>query len=137
MADIAVHSRSHCVVLDAGALIALERGDSDTRAAIAWALQKRYQVVVPTPVIAQVHRGGRDRAGLDRVLNAVDWLVPTTAAVARQAGELLGRAGTNDAVDAIVAAEALRAAPAMLITSDPDDLSRLTVNEPEGGRILV
>ena len=42
-----------------------------------------------------------------RVVNGVDALVPTTEVAARRAGELQARAGTSDAVDAIVAAEAL------------------------------
>lgn len=93
---------------------------------------------MPTPVLAQVHRGGRERATIDRVVNSVGLLLPTSAEVARRAGELLGRAGMTDAVDAIVAAEALSAAPAVILTSDPAELRRLidTATEP-ASRVLV
>lgn len=63
--------------------------------------------MIPTPVLTQVHRGGRDRAWVDRVVKAVDALLPTSVQAARRAGELLARSGMSDAVDAIVAAEAL------------------------------
>ena len=69
-------------------------------------------------VVAQVHRGGRDRARIDRVFNAVDALVPTGIEIARIAGELMAVAGTSDAVDAIVVAEALVSIPAVILTSD-------------------
>jgi hypothetical protein len=63
--------------------------------------------------------------------------LPTSDATARRAGELLGRAGLSDAVDAIVVAEGLSHAPSMIITSDPDDLARSTDADPEGGRVVV
>ena len=94
-------------------------------------------VVIPTPVLAQVHRGGRDRARIDRVVNSVDALLPTSERVARIAGELQAKTGTSDAVDAIVAAEALAAAPALILTSDPADVARLLDGEPGADRVRV
>ena len=125
MAGVAGPRRSRLLVLDAGAVLALARGDKNTRAAVARSIKRRYTIVLPTPVVAQVHRGGRDRALVDRVLNSVDTFLPTTTETARSAGELLGRAGLVDAVDAIVAAEALAGAPASILTSDPGDLEML------------
>lgn len=93
--------------------------------------------VIPTPVLAQVHRGGHDRARIDRVVNAVDALVPTSEAIARRAGELQAKAGMADAVDAIVVAEALASVPAVILTSDPLDLGRLLEGEPEADRVRV
>ncbi len=113
------------LLLDAGALIALSRGDIKTRVAVAAALLRDYEVVVPTPVVAQVHRGGRDHARADRVLGDVDAFLPTSLQTARHAGELLARAEMSDAVDAIVAAEALIGVPSMVLTSDVGDLARL------------
>jgi predicted nucleic acid-binding protein len=113
------------LVLDSGALIGLVRGDIRARAVLAAALARDYEVVVPTPVVAQVHRGGRDHAQTDRVLGEVDAFLPTSTQMARQAGELLARAEMSDAVDAIVAAEALVGAPSMVLTSDAHDLARL------------
>jgi hypothetical protein len=104
---------------------------------MARAVAEGYVAVIPTPVLAQVHRGGRDRAHVDRVVKAVGALLPTSEAVARRAGELQARAGTSDAIDAIVAAEALMSAPALILTSDADDLGRLVEGEPEASRVLV
>ena len=120
------------VVLDAGALIALARGDTAARAAVRRAEQEDYEVVVPTPVVAQVHRGGWDRASMDRALKAVDVFSETSLETAMRAGVLLGRTGLADAVDAIVVAEA-SGVPTTIVTSDPDDIGRL-VDADEAGR---
>jgi predicted nucleic acid-binding protein len=119
------------LVLDAGAILALTRGDLVARAALRRATREGYLVVLPTPVVAEVHRGGRTRAATDRVLKAVEVHLPTTIGTARLAGELLGRAGLADAIDAIVAAEALSGASAAILTSDADDLTALV--EAAGG----
>lgn len=113
------------LILDAGALIALARGDVRTRAIILRALDDGMRVEVPTPVLAQVHRGGRDRAKTDRALLWIEQFTPTSTRIARDAGELLGKAGLTDAVDGIVAAEALDGTPAAILTSDPADLTAL------------
>lgn len=76
-------------------------------------------MVVPTPVLAQVHRGGRDRAKTDRALQWIGRFMPTTERVARVAGELLGRTGRSDA---IVAAEALEETPAAIVAGDTGDI---------------
>ena len=113
------------LVLDAGAVLALTRGDLTARAALRRATREGRLVVLPTPVVAQIHRGGRTRAATDRVLKAVEAHLPTSLGTARLAGELLGRAGLTDAVDAIVAAEALSGTPAAILTSDAGDLTAL------------
>lgn len=125
------------MVLDAGAVFAIARGNGDARAALHRARYEGFSVVIPTPVVAQVHRGGRDRARIDRVLNAVDAVVPTSEPVARLAGELQASAGSSDAIDAIVAAEAIVSAPAVIITSDAEDMRRLLEGSPHGARVLV
>lgn len=112
-------------MLDAGALMALARGDRRARAILELAIDEGLLVQVPTPVLAQVHRGDRDRARSGRLLQSVNEFLATTESTARDAGEILGRAGRSDAVDAIVAAEALRGTPAAILTSDPTDLSDL------------
>jgi predicted nucleic acid-binding protein len=99
------------MILDAGGILALARQEGLARAALDRAIHEGYVVVIPTPVLAQVHRGGRDRAQLDRILKAVDAFLPTSERVARRAGELLAKTGTSDVVDAIVAAEALASLP--------------------------
>jgi predicted nucleic acid-binding protein len=125
------------MILDAGGVLTLARGDGPARAALARALGEGYVVVIPTPVLAQVHRGGRDRAHIDRVVNAVDALLPTSEQVARRAGELQAKASTSDAVDAIVAAEALLSVPALILTTDAEDIRRLIEGESEAARVAV
>ena len=120
------------LILDAGALIALARGDRRARHFLELALDERLFVEIPTPVLAQVHRGDRDHARTDRVLHEVDEFVPTTVEVARAAGELLGLAGLSDAVVVLVAGEALSRAPAAVLTSDPKDIA--TLLEAGGGQ---
>lgn len=137
MASVEDLPRSRRLILDAGGILALSRGDGDARAALERARREGYVVVVPTPVLAQVHRGGRDRARIDRIINTVDSLLPTSESIARRAGELQAVAGTSDPVDAIVVAEALAAVPALILTSDPDDLRRLLDGQPSAGRIAI
>lgn len=137
MASIEALPKSRRLILDAGGILALARGDGDARAALERARREGYVVVIPTPVLAQVHRGGPDRARVDRVVNAVDALLPTSEAVARWAGELQAAAGTSDPVDAIVVAEALASVPALILTSDPGDLRRLLDTQPDPVRVAL
>lgn len=113
------------VVLDSGAVSAIAAGDQRARAVLARARRDGWLVVIPTPVLAEVHTGRRDHAAIDRVVNAVDLEVETTAQRARQAGVLRAASGVLDVVDAIVVAEAVAARPAIIVTSDPDDIGRL------------
>ena len=137
MAEVGISSGKPRLVLDAGAIIALTRGDPTARSALARAGRDGYVVVVPTPVLAQVHRGGRTRARLDRVLSSVDAFQPTSARVARRAGELLGLTRKSDAVDAIVAAEALSSPAATILASDPDDLTALVGADSASDRVFI
>jgi len=137
VASVGALPRSRRLILDAGASLAVARGDGVARAALERARREGYVVVIPTPVLAQVHRGGRDRAGVDRVVKAVDALLPTSAQAARRAGELLAQSGTSDAVDAIVAAEALLSAPALVLTSDARDIMLLIEGQPDAAAVRV
>ncbi|HEX7491818.1 MAG TPA: hypothetical protein VF337_08970, partial [Candidatus Limnocylindrales bacterium] len=76
-------------------------------------------------------------APIDRVLKAVDALLPTSEQVARRAGELQAKTGTSDVVDAIVVAEALASVPTLILTTDPNDLSLLLDGEPEARRVVL
>jgi len=83
-------------------------------------------IVIPAAVLAQVWRGrGPRQARLLMLLGArivsVQELTPTRAQVA---GELCGRAGTADVVDASVVIAAWGNG-SVVVTSDPDDLRRL------------
>lgn len=113
------------VVLDAGAISAIAEGNPRARAVLVRARRDGWLIVIPTPVLAEVHTGRRDHAAIDRVVNAVDLEIETSSVRARQAGVLRATSGVRDVVDAIVVAEAVAARPAIIVTSDPDDVSRL------------
>ncbi|MGC8513970.1 MAG: PIN domain-containing protein [Acidimicrobiales bacterium] len=113
------------LVLDAGALIAIERGDRDTAAVIEIARRQQRAVVVPAGVVGQAWRGGARQARLGRLLNARDVVVePLTDRGARAAGVLCGTAGTTDVIDATVVLTARRH-DATVISSDRADLELL------------
>jgi predicted nucleic acid-binding protein len=114
------------VTLDAGALVATERGDRRMTGLLAVALAEAAGVYLPAGVLAQVWRGGSRQARLARLLvdPAVE-VVPLNEARARAAGALCGRAGTSDIVDASVVLCARERGNTAIITSDPDDLARL------------
>lgn len=116
---------SGAVVLDTGALIALERGDPRLRALVRLAGHGGRRLVIPPTVLAQAWRGGARSARLAALLQAdyVD-VPPFGRAEARGVGELLAASGTADVVDAaVVIAARLRGAP--VVSSDADDLRRL------------
>jgi predicted nucleic acid-binding protein len=111
------------IVFDAGALVAADKGECALWALFAAAVAERRPVVVPSPVLAQAWRGWASQARLARFVAGCRVLAPDER-LARQAGVLLGRAGTSDAVDAIVVATAI-ALRAGIVTSDIDDIKRL------------
>jgi hypothetical protein len=115
------------LVLDTGALIALDRNDRTAWAMLRNAADDAAQVSVPAGVIAQAWRSGRRQALLARALGHCDE-VSLEGALARATGLLCGRTGTADIVDAsvaLVAAAQSLTGPTALVTSDPTDLRHL------------
>jgi predicted nucleic acid-binding protein len=113
------------VVLDSGAVIALAAGEPRARARLEEGLERRVAVVIPAVVLAETTRGGPRDAPVNRLVNAVEEVSPTTEATARLAGRLLGSAGRDDTVDALVVAEAATMSPTVILTADAKDLSAL------------
>lgn len=113
------------LILDAGALIALERADRPTVVVMEAARGQGRELVVPAGVVAQVWRGGPRQARLARFLAARGVEVEAlTDAGARASGALCGRAGTADIVDASVVVAARRHR-ATVVSSDRADLERV------------
>jgi hypothetical protein len=109
-------------VLDAGALVAFERGDRRVRALIA---STEGRLIVPAPVLAQVWRNGARQAALAALIKEERVIVEVLdTTLAKAAGVLCGRSGTSDIVDASVVIAA-RLHRALVVTSDPDDLRRI------------
>ena len=117
--------------LDAGALIAIERGDSGIRSLLRDALARGVAVDVPCTVVAQVWRGsGPRQARLAALLGADGLDQPALDAdTAKAVGVLCGRATTSDVVDAHVAVHALTRRLAV-VTSDPEDIAALAPQLP-------
>ncbi len=113
------------LVLDAGALIAVERADRPTLTVMESARRQGRELVVPAGVVAQVWRGGPRQARLARFLAARGVQVEVlTDAGAKASGVLCGRAGTADIVDASVVVAA-RSHQATVVSSDREDLEML------------
>lgn len=109
--------------LDAGALIAVERGDRRVLRLLELAAAGGRELHVPVGVVAQVWRGGARQARLARFLRLGDLkFVSLDLATARAVGVLCGLAGRGDVVDAHVAFHARRSG-LVVVTSDPDDIA--------------
>lgn len=113
------------VTLDAGALIALEKGDATMARIVAVVWERDGVVVVPATVVAQVWRDGGRQARLARLLGATFCdVVPMNRVLAQKAGALCGHTRTSDIVDASVVVVAKERGH-RIVTSDPRDLHRL------------
>jgi PIN domain nuclease of toxin-antitoxin system len=113
------------VVLDAGALIAFERGDARMRALCREAAARGAKLVVPTGVVAQVFRNRARQVPLGALLSSsITRVVPLDLTLAEAVGILCGRTRTSDIVDASVVLIAHRER-APVVTSDVGDLVRL------------
>ena len=108
------------LVLDAGGLIAFDRGDREVAALVEAIRLRRERIVTSSGCVAQAWRGGGARqALLARLLRGVDEraLDPDGS---RAVGELCAAAAASDVIDAHVALVAR--GPDLVVTSDPDDL---------------
>ena len=113
------------LTLDAGALIAIDRGDRRMIALLQQAVKARIGIRVPAGVVGQVWRRGARQATLARFLRSREVEVPALDEyVARAAGELCGLTGTADVIDASVVLTA-RNEHDSILTSDPDGLRKL------------
>jgi hypothetical protein len=110
------------LILDAGALVAVERQDRKVRSLIDRNKYRGGAMITSGGVVAQVWRGAPRQANLARVLKGVDVRALDHAA-ARRIGELLGVTRTRDVVDAHVAL--LANSQDTVLTSDLRDLSLL------------
>jgi len=111
------------LILDSGALVAVERDDRDTVALIKQELSAGRVPLTHGGVIGQVWRRGSGRqASLARLLPGLD-VTPIDASLGRRAGVLLAKSRTADVIDAALVL--LAADGDSLLTSDPGDLTVL------------
>lgn len=121
------------LVLDAQGLVKFAAGDPMVRA-LARKTHERYErVVTAASTLAEVLRGRTEDVRIHRVLQRVS-VASIDQEAGRQAGELLGATGMSGhrcTLDALLAVVALaQPRPVVLLTSDPEDMARLT-EEPE------
>jgi hypothetical protein len=109
------------LVLDAGALIAVDRGDRRMQRKIQDSLRVGDRVRTNPYAVAQVWRDGAKQARLAKTLRAVE-VVPVAREDGYRAGELLGATRTKDVVDPTVAP--LVKSGDELYTSDTGDLRK-------------
>ena len=111
------------LILDTGALIALESNDQLMWHRFKAALESGNPRITHGGVVAQVWRGGTGRqALLSQALKAIK-TIPIDEELGRTAGVLLARSGLSDAIDAALVA--LSDHGDQILTSDPDDLALL------------
>ena len=112
------------LVLDSGALVALERNERPM-----WARLKAAQLAGDLPlthagVVGQVWRGGPRQARLSQALASID-VRALDERLGRAAGKLLADSGLADVIDAAVVL--LAADGDEIVTVDLDDLEQLAV----------
>jgi len=115
------------MVLDTGALVALERNNRKAWAKLMFAVADNAVVQVPAGVVAQAWRDGTRQARLAQALKHCEE-VPLEGMAARASGMLCAATGTSDVIDAsvaIAAAALARHQPTTVLTSDIGDLRRL------------
>lgn len=113
------------IVLDTGALTALDRGEKRMIALLQRALTHGRAFRVPAGVVGQAWRDGRVQVTLARFLRGDEVeIVPLDELMARACGELCAASNSADIIDASVVMLA-RTDRAPIVTSDPDDLRRL------------
>jgi predicted nucleic acid-binding protein len=112
------------VILDAGALIAIDRGDREVASLLELARRAGSDLVTSAPVVGQVWRDGSRQVALVRALRMVD-VQEVNQSDAQKAGELLRHTGGSDIVDALVAL--LVRSGDQIFTSDQHDIDELLV----------
>jgi hypothetical protein len=111
------------LLLDAGALFAVERGRRDVVALIKHEMLSGRVPVTHGGVLGQVWRGGAGRqARLASLVPGLD-VRPLDVQLGRQSGVLLGKTRGADVIDAALAI--LAGDGDVLLTSDPTDLAQL------------
>lgn len=113
------------LILDSGALIALERNDRAMWARFKLELLGKGLPLSHGGVVGQAWRGrGSRHALLAKALDSVE-IRPLDETLGRAAGELLALAGRSDVVDAALVL--LARDGDQIATSDPDDIEPLAL----------
>lgn len=116
------------LVLDCEGLAKAVRRDRAVTRALALARADDLRVITNAAIVVEVVHPKINRPALEWTLSRIA-VEPVTEQIARDAAALLaqaGRHGHRHAIDAMLCATALTApGPTTVLTSDPDDLTRL------------
>ena len=113
------------VTLDAGALIAIDRGDRRMIALLDQVVAQGGCFHVPAGVLGQAWRDGRRQAVLARFVRGAEVsVIALDDNLSRACGELLASTDSSDVIDASVVIIARRTRDP-IFTSDIEDLARL------------
>jgi predicted nucleic acid-binding protein len=110
------------LILDAGALIAIDRRDRRVGAMLRVAQRDGLTVRTSAAVVAQVWRDSARQASLAMVLRGIQ-ILPVDEVAGKRIGELLGRTRSSDIVDGHVAVMAVTGD--VVATSDAGDIQQL------------
>lgn len=122
------------LLLDAGALIGIDRDDRRVAGLIELGRRAGAGLLTTAPAVGQAGRDGARQARLARALSMIE-VRPVMLDDAKDAGELLGRAESSDVVDALVAMLTLPGDQPL--TSDPDDLAPLVAVRQPAVRVVA
>jgi hypothetical protein len=118
------------LVLDAGALLAIERADPRVRELLRRAVVNDWSLAVPAGALARAWRGGPRQ---DRLLHLLAQPEVNVAvldeATAKAVGQLCGITGQSDVIDVHVALHATETR-CHVVTSDPDDMRAISPSLP-------
>ncbi len=124
-------------MLDAEGIVKFANGDARTLRRLEAVWERDAEVVTAASVLAEVLRGTAQDAKVHRALKEIT-VVPIDKRIGRAAAELPGWSGLSGhrcTIDAVLAAVALGLPrPVVLLTSDPEDMARLTGEPGRTGR---
>ena len=121
------------LAFDAGALIALDRGDRTVGALLHVAAQDGVDAITSSACIAQVWRDPAHQVKLARALDGfLEW--PLDASRARRCGLLLSSSATSDIADAAIVSLVLDGDT--VLTSDPADIAHLLNTAGINARVI-
>ena len=120
------------LILDTGALIAIDRGDRRVGAMLHEAARHRIDAITSCVCVAEAWRDPARQARLSRALAGVVER-PLNPAAARRCGTLLAKTRTSDVADVAVAM--LARADDVVLTSDAGDIKHLLDTTGTGAEI--
>lgn len=129
---------SRSLILDAEAVAALaDRRNprfEEVRAALVAAQRLQRDVIIPTVILAELYRGPQRNHLVDACLSRETGLITrdTDRPLARLVGGTLhlAQAGSEHLADAHCIATAIETGGGVIITGDPDDITRLAAPYP-------